>query len=156
MAAVTAAVVVGVGTALTVYSMQEQKKAAQKAAKLNAQDAEENARLAREQALEDGRQFRLSFRRDQARNVAQIGASGVKQEGSPLEVLQDNVMMAENDYQNIVKGGEQRRQSYLRQANMFRQGGAAAGRAADIGSAAALLQGAGNTYSAGTKSGAWS
>lgn len=156
MAAVTAAVVVGVGTAITVYSMQEQKKAAQKAAKMNAADAEENARLAREQALEDGRQFRLSFRRDQAKNVAQIGASGIKQEGSPLAVLQDNATMAENDYQNIIRGGEQRRQSYLRQAHMFREGGSAAARAADLNSAAALLQGAGQTYGAGQKSGAWS
>lgn len=156
MAAVTAAVVVGAGTLLTVYSMQEQKKAAQKAARLNAADSEENARLAAEQAAEDGRQFRLSFRRDQARNVAQVGASGIKQEGSPLEVLQDNAAMAEQDYQNIIKGGEQRRASYLRQANMYRSGGNAAARAADIGSAAALLQGAGSTMSAGQKSGAWS
>jgi hypothetical protein len=135
--------------------MQEQKKAGNKAAKLNAQDAEENARLAQERAKEDARMFRVSFRRDQESNKAAIGASGVKMEGSPLEVLYDNAASAEHDYQNILKGGAQQRDSYLRQARMFRAGGAAQARAADIGSAAALLQGAGSTYGAGQKSGAW-
>jgi hypothetical protein len=155
MAAVTTAVVAGASVLLTVYGQQEQKKAALKAAKLNAQDAEENARLTTIQAAEDARQFRLSFRRDQAKNVAAIGASGIKQEGSPLEVLQDNASMAEKDYQNIVAGGEQRRASYMRQARMYRQGGAAAARSADIQSAASILKGANDVYSTGQKSGAW-
>lgn len=156
MAAVTTAVVVGAGVLLSAYSMQEQKKAAKKAASLNAKDAEANAALSEQQAIEDERQFRLSFRRDQARNVAQIGASGIKQEGSPLAVLQDNASMAERDAENIRAGGVQQRNSYLRQAQMYREGGAAAARAADVGTAATLLRGAGDTYNAGTKSGAWS
>jgi hypothetical protein len=156
MAAITAAVVVGAGTLLTVYGQQEQKRAAKRAGELNARDAEENARLAQQQAEEDARQFRLSFRRDNAKNIAAIGASGIKNEGSPLEVLQDNASMAESDYQKIKAGGMQQRDAYLRQSQMYREGGAAAGRAADIASAASLLQGAGNTYTAGTKSGAWS
>lgn len=156
MAAVTAAVVVGAGTLLTVYGQQEQKKAAKKAGELNAADALENARLAQQQADEDARQFKLSFRRDNARNVTAVAASGIKMEGSPLEVLQDNASMAESDYQKIKAGGAQQRDAYMRQARMYREGGKAAGRAADITSAATLLQGAGNTYTAGTKSGAWS
>lgn len=155
MAAITTVAVAAVGVGLTVYAQQEQKKAAQRAAKLNAQDAEENARLAQERALEDARQFKLSFRRDNARNVAAIGASGIKQEGSPLEVLQDNATMAEQDYQNIVKGGMQQRDAYMRQARMYREGGAAAGRVADIQSAAAVLNGAASVYGTGQKSGAW-
>lgn len=155
MAAITAAVVAGAGVALTVYGMQEQKKAAKKAGRLNAEDAEENARLSMERAKEDARMFRVSFRRDQEANKAAIGASGIKMEGSPLEVLYDNAAAAEHDYQNILKGGEQQRDSYLRQARMFRSGAAAAGRAADIGSAAAVLQGANQVYGTGQKSGAW-
>lgn len=156
MAAITMAAVAAVGVGLTVYGQQEQKRAAKKAAKLNAQDAEENARLAQERALEDARQFRLNFRRDQARNVAAIGASGIKQEGSPLEVLQDNAAAAERDYQNIKRGGEQQRDSYLRQARMYRESGAAAARAADIQSAATVLNGVSSVYGTGQKSGAWS
>lgn len=156
MAAITTAVVAGAGTLLSVYGMQQQKKAQQRAADLNAQESERNAELSAQQASEDARQFRLSFRRDEARNIAAIGASGIRMEGSPLEVLQDNAAGAERDYQNIKAGGEQQRASYLRQANMYREGGRAAGEAGDIASAAALLSGASKTYTTGTQSGAWS
>jgi hypothetical protein len=156
MAAVTTAVVAGAGILLSVHAQQEAKKANQKAADMNAADSERNAELARLQGEEDARQFRLSFRRDQARNIAQVGASGVKMEGSPLEVLQDNVISAERDYQNIKAGGAQQRESYLRQAGMYRQGGKAMGEAADIGTAATVLNGAAQVYGTGTKSGAWS
>lgn len=156
MAAITTAAVVGAGVLMTYYGQQQQAKAAKRAGQLNAADAEENARLARLRAIEDEKQFRLSFRRDQGRNVAAIGASGVRQEGSPLEVLQDNAAMAEQDAQNIRAGGEQQRSSYLRQAQMFREGGAAAERTGQIMGAATLLKGAGDTYTTGQKSGAWS
>ena len=156
MAAITTAVVAGAGALMTFYGQQQAGKANKKAAKLNAQDAEINANLAIQKAAEDERQFRLSFKRDQGRNVAAIGASGVKQEGSPLEVLQDNNQMAENDAINIRRGGEQAREGYLRQANMYRKSGKAAGQAANISSAATLLNSAGSTYQTGQKSGAWS
>lgn len=155
MAAITTAVVAGAGTLLTVYGMQQQKKANQRAADLNAEDAERNAGLVEQQAAEDERQFRLSFRRDEARNIAAIGASGIKMEGSPLEVLQDNVSGAERDAQNIRAGGAQAREGYIRQARMYRETGKAQAEAADIGSAAALLKGGAGTYETGMKSGAW-
>lgn len=156
MAAVTTAAVVGAGVLLSFYGQQEQAKAAKRAGDLNAADAEENARLARLRAIEDEKQFRISFRRDQGRNVAAVGASGVRQEGSPLEVLQDNAAMAEHDAQNILALGRQQQASYLRQAQMYREGGAAAQRTGQIMGAATLLKGAGDVYSTGAKSGAWS
>lgn len=156
MAAVTAAVVGVAAVGLTAYGMQQQKKANQRAAKLNEQDALENARLTEEQAAEDARVFRLSFRRDNERNKAAIGASGIKMEGSPLEVLQDNAAMAEQDVANIKRGAMNQRDAYFRQARMFKEGGQAQARAADIGTAAAVLQGASNAYSGGRQSGAWS
>jgi hypothetical protein len=155
MAAITTAAVVGVGVLMTYYGQQEQAKAAERAGELNAEDAKKNAYLAEQRAAEDERQFRLSFKRDQARNVAAIGASGIKMEGSPLEVLQDNASMAERDANNIRQGGAQARDSYLRQAQMYREGGQAARRTGEIMGAATLLKGAGSTYSAGTQSGAW-
>lgn len=155
MAAVTTAVVAGAGILMAYYGQQEQAKAARKAGKLNAEDATENARLAQERALEDERQFRLSYKRDQAHNLVSVGASGVKQEGSPLEVLQDNNVMAEKDAQNIRRGGDQQRDSYLRQARMYRQGAAATARAAQIQGASTLLSGAVAVKETGAKSGAW-
>lgn len=155
MAAITTAAVVGAGALLSFYGSMEQAKAAKRAGQLNAKDAEENARLAMERAAEDERAFRLSFKRDQGRNVAAVGASGVRMEGSPLEVLQDNVAMAEHDAINIRKGGYQQRDSYLRQAQMSREGGRAAERGAYIQGAAGLLKSAGDVYGTGQKSGAW-
>ena len=155
MAAVTTAVVAGAGVLMSYYGQQEQAKAARKAGKLNAADAMENAQLALERSKEDERVFRLSFKRDQARNIAAIGASGIKLEGSPLEVLQDNAAMAEGDAINIRRGGEQQRDSYLRQANMFRQGANATARAAQIQGAATLLSGATSVAQTGQRSGAW-
>jgi hypothetical protein len=155
MAAVTTAVVAGLGTAMSVYGAVEQGKAAKKAAAMNAQEAELNAQLTAEKAAEDERQFRLSFRREQGRNQAAIGASGIKAEGSPLEVLQDNAAMAEQDALRIRRGGQIERDAFMRQAGNYRQAGRAASRAAGIGAAASLLSGAGNVYSTGQKSGAW-
>lgn len=148
-------VVAGAGVLMSYHGQQEQAKAARKAGKLNAADAMENARLAKERALEDERMFRLSFRRDTGRNVAAIGASGVKMEGSPLEVLQDNASSAERDALNIRAGGDQQRDSYLRQAQMYRDGASATARAAQVQGAATLLAGASNTYGTGQRSGAW-
>lgn len=156
MAAVTTAVVAGAGVLMAYYGQQQQANAAKKAGKLNAEDSAENARLAQERAFEDERQFRLTYRRDQARNVVAIAQSGIKQEGSPLEVLQDNNVMAEKDAQNIRRGGEQQRDAYLRQARMYRAGAAATAQAAQTQGAATLLSGAASVSETGRRSGAWS
>lgn len=155
MAAITTAVVVGAGALMTYYGQQEQAKAAQRAGELNAEQSEKNAQLAAQRAAEDERQFRLSFRRDNARNVVAVAASGVKMEGSPLEVLQDNASMMERDANNIRAGGQQQVDAYRFQGKMYREGGDAAQRVGQIQGAATLLNGASNTYSAGSKSGAW-
>ncbi len=154
MAAVTTAVVAGAGVLMAYYGSQQQAQAQKRAGRLNAQDAEENARLAQERAAEDERQFKVSFRRDTGSNLAAIGASGVKREGSPLEVLQDNAASAERDVINIRRGGEAQRDSYLRQANIYRQTGNAQSNATQISGAANLLSGAAGTYSTASKSGA--
>jgi hypothetical protein len=154
MAAITTAVVATAGVGLSYYGQMQQAKAARRAGELNAQDAEENARLSAQRAAEDERIFRLSFKRDQSRNMAAIGASGIKLEGSPLEVLQDNASMAETDALNIRRGGEQQRASYMRQAQGYREGAEASARASEIQGAATLLSGAASVYGNARTSGA--
>lgn len=156
MAAVTTSAIAGVGVLMSAYGAQQQAKAARRASKLNAEESEENARLTAERAIEDERQFRLSFRRDQAKNKVAIAASGVRLEGSPLEVLQDNASAAEADAQNIRRGAAITKDMYTRQARAYREGGAAASQAGNINSAATLLQGAAQTYTTGRQAGAWS
>jgi len=156
MAAMTTAIIAGAGVAMQAYSSVQAGKAAKKAAKLNAQDAMINAEQAQQQALEDERQFRLSFKRDQARNVTSIAASGIKMEGSPLEVLQDNAAMAEGDALRIRQGGQMAADAYRRQAKIFKAGGQASERAGYISGASDLLKGGVDVYNVGQKSGAWS
>lgn len=155
MAAITSAVIAGAGLLMAYEGNRQEKNAKVRAGKMNAADALRNARIAREQALQDEKMFRLSFRRDQAANVTSIAASGVKLEGSPLEVLQNNAALAEGDALRIRQGGDINVESYRRQARNFRAGGAAAGRAGEIQGAAILLQGAGSVYNTGTRSGAF-
>ncbi|MCA9339374.1 MAG: hypothetical protein KDA17_00510 [Candidatus Saccharibacteria bacterium] len=152
MAAVTTSLLAA-GTVAQLYGQQQQAKAAKKAANQNAENAYLNAQQAHERALEDERQFRVSFRRDTGANIAAIGRSGVKQEGSPLEVLRDNSANAERDAINIRKGGEAERRSYLRQAGGFRSEARGISRAAPIMGAATLLSGGANAYATGKKMG---
>lgn len=153
MAAVTAVVVAAAGATLAAYSAAGQGDAAQGAAAVNAQNAEYNAELVKKRALEDERQFRLSFRRDQASNRVAVAASGVRLEGSPLAVLRDNTSKMEEDALKIKQGGKAQEQTYLRQASGYRLSGSAAGRAASVGAAASLLSGAASATSQGVQSG---
>jgi len=155
MAAITTAVIAGAGALMSFHGQQQAAKAGKNAAKLNAKESELQAEQARQQAKEDEQAFRLSFRRDQGRNRVAIGASGVKMEGSPLEVLQDNAAMAEQDAINIRRGGERQRSTFLRQASAFRQSGRATARAGRTQGAASLLSGAADTFITGKKSGAF-
>jgi len=155
VAAITTAVVAVGGAAMSFEGQRQAGKANKRAGELNAWEAGKQAQFARQQAQEDEKQFRLSFRRDQSSNVAAIGASGIKQEGSPLEVLRDNTASAETDAINIRRGGERSRSSFLRQASAFREGARASGRASAFSSAGSLLSGASNIVSTGRQAGAF-
>lgn len=108
------------GGFIELIGISMQADAAKDAASFNAAEAERNAQLVREQAIEDEKQFRMAFRREQASNRARLGASGVKASGSPLAALQDNAARAEADAIAIRKRGNQRRISFLREAGRFR------------------------------------
>lgn len=136
----------GAGTIASAIGAGQEARASARAAKNNAREAELNARLAIERAQEDERQFRLSFRRDEGRNITAVGASGIKLEGSPIEVLRDNAANAERDAQNIRRAGELERSSYLRQAKNFKRAAKDARKAGDLAIASTLLSGAGQIY----------
>lgn len=147
MAAVTSVVVAGVGLAMTAYGQAAQGNAAQISANYNSMINERNARLSREKAAEDEKQFRVSVRKQQGSNVARLGASGVNLEGSPLEVLRENARNAEHDAMAIRFAGEQEREKYLTEARFNRTSGQSAARAANLGATAQVLYGAGDVLS---------
>jgi len=167
-----------VGTGLSIYGQQQQKKAAQSAADWNAAQAdanaieaasvaEYNARLMENQALqtdmdsrENIRRQRAEAKRYQATQRARFAKAGVTEEGSPLEVMAETAALLEMDAQEVNRqarvrtaelaaGAAEERRRGAFQAKQFRQQagferayGAAAGKAANIQSAATLLSGA--------------
>lgn len=155
MAATAAVVVAAAAAGMGALAAGAQADAAQGAAIVNAQNAEYNAELTKKRALDDEKKFRQAFMRDQASNVARIGASGVRLEGSPLDLLYANNQLAEEDAQNIRMGGQREQSAYLREAQGYRIAGAAAGRAGTAGAAASLLSGTANTIQTGSQMGAF-
>lgn len=147
------AALIGVGTLLQYNAQKAASRSEAMASRLNAEEAERNAVLAKQRAEEDQRVFRASFRRDQAYNIASVGASGVKLEGSPLEVLRDNVTKMEEDALNITRRGQIEKESYLRQAGAYRLGAKFASQAGNLRAGASLLSGAVDTISAVNRSG---
>lgn len=149
MAAITSAVVAGAGALMSMEGARAEASAASFAGRMNADEAARQAKLAEEKAIEDEKQFRLSFRRDVASNEASISVSGIKLEGSPMEVLRDNAAMAEEDAQRIRRGGDRQRDSFRRQATGFRFGAQSAKRAGRTAVAGEALGGAGRILDSG-------
>lgn len=149
MAAIAAAVTAGAGALMSMEGARAEASAESFAARMNADEASRNAKLAEERAIEDEKQFRLSFRRDQAADVAAVSASGVKLEGSPLEVLRENAAAAEQDAQRIRRSGDRQRDSFRRQASGFRFGAQSIERAGRSAQAGAVLGGAANILKSG-------
>lgn len=147
MAAITSTVVAGVGLAMSAYGQAAQGNAAQISANYNAMVNERNAKLAKEKAVEDEKQFRISVRKSQASNVARLGKSGVRIEGSPLEVLKENARNAESDAISIRMQGTMAREQFMQEATFSRRSGASAARAANMGAASQLLAGSGDVIS---------
>lgn len=185
MAAVTALAIASlataaVGTGIAIYGQRQAAKTSQAVGEFNAQQGEENARqvaetadynarLLENQALQTEMDARENIRRKRAENKryasmqrARFAASGVTEEGSPLEVMSDTAALLEMDAlevnrqaqirMNELRAGasETRRtgtfqaDQYRKQAGFDRQYGSAQARAANIASVGTLLQGASN------------
>lgn len=144
-----------VGGLMNFASVQQQARAESTALRFNASDAQENAKRAIEQSVEDERQFRIAFKRQEGSNKAAIGASGIKRSGSALEVLRDNTTKAEGDAIRIRKEGFRRRDDFLKQARGFTRAAKNVEKAGQIAGTSALLGGGAKAFSAGSRSGAF-
>lgn len=114
------------GGLMSASGSAKQGAAAQEAGIYNQVMAEENAKRAIERAKEDERQFRISVRHQQASNRAAVAKSGVKLEGSPMEVLRANARKAEEDAIAIRMSGFDQAQGLRNQGEMeYRRGRAA-------------------------------
>lgn len=139
---ITAGVLGGAGLLTSLFGSAQESKAIKAAGEINAANLEYNAEQAKIQAAEEERVFRQTFKREEAGNIAQLGAAGVKLQGSALAAIKDNARMAEEDAIKIRKGGEIKSREFKRQARLERMGARNAASAAEIGGVASVFSGA--------------
>lgn len=105
-------------TAMSVIGSIQQGQAAKKAANYNASVATRNADIARQQAQADASAQDRDARMRMGAIKSSYGASGITNEGSPLDVLEASATAAELDKQNIMYKGELRAMGYTDEANL--------------------------------------
>ena len=88
-------ILAGVGAATGAVGAVMQGQATSASAKFNQQTALQNATIARQLADEEAERIRTESRRAQGAIRAATGASGIRLEGSPLDVLADSAVEGE-------------------------------------------------------------
>jgi hypothetical protein len=136
------------GGAMSAVSAIQQGKAAKAAAQFNATVNDQNAQIAREQAVQETRQFdREQFMRIGALKAAQ-GKSGGKQAGSVLDILADTATQGEIQRQDIAYQGELRARGFQNTATLDRFEGKQAEKQGYLRAGSELLSSAGSAYGA--------
>ncbi len=128
-------------TAAAALSALSQASAASSQANYNAQVADRNAGVARDQAARDAEAQGRRARQVLGAARAGFGASGVTSEGSPLDVLMNSASNAEMDRQNILYKGELRAIGYSDTAALERSRAKAAEKEGLVGAASAIITG---------------
>lgn len=128
-------------TGITVYGQQQQKKEAKRVAEFNAAIARNNAVAAQQWSRynEDREREKQRYRRSQM--LVNFLKSGVTLEGTPLDVLEEQVIQDEMDAIAIRRQGQAEAQDFRNQATIGVAEAAATGRAKNIESAGTILSG---------------
>jgi hypothetical protein len=136
------------GGAMSAVSAIQQGKAAKAAAQFNATVNDQNAQIAREQAVQETRQFdREQYMRIGAIKAAQ-GKSGGAQAGSVLDILADTATQGEIQRQDIAYQGELRARGFQNTATLDRFEGKQAEKQGYLRAGSELLSSAGDAYTA--------
>lgn len=129
-------------TAVSVIGAIRSAQADTQAATYNQQVAQRNVVIADQQ----GEAQELQLRRDQNRRLGQIraniGASGVALEGSPLDILEESTYEAEMDVQTLRYNTAIRRMGYADQAALYSAEASNAKSGGYLRAGSALLSGA--------------
>lgn len=134
------------GTAISAIGAIRAGQAQAAAANYNAQVAERNAFISRDQAAADEQRQRIQARRKLGAMRAAYGASGISLEGSPLDVLEDSAAEAELDALTIRYKGGVGAMGYEAEAGAQRARAKNATTESYYNAGAALLTGASNYY----------
>lgn len=121
-------------------------KAESNAAKYNAAIADQNAKLAKEQAASNAEQQRIDNYRKIGKIKAGYGASGVTQDGSPMDVLADAYTQGEYDVQAILYEGNVKAAGYTNTASLDRASASNAMKSGYINAASTALLGSKKSY----------
>ena len=141
-------IIMAAGAAMSAMGQMKQGKAAKAAADYNAQIAEQNAALARQEAADNVKLFERQQYLLAGAIRANQGASGGRQQGSVLDVLADAAAQGELEKQMILYRGELKARGYENTAALDEYGGQVAKTGSYFKAGAELLGGAANTYSA--------
>jgi hypothetical protein len=129
------------GQAVQAVGSIKAANAAQDAAEFNAQQAEKNAALTREQAADNERTYRINSQKDIGKMQAGFAANGLSLEGSASDVLAEAYATSEFDVQKIKHGASLQELSYKQQAEAERKKGGAAMTGGYLSAAGTLLSG---------------
>lgn len=142
-------VLLAASAAISAVGSIRQAQATAAAANYNAQVADRNATVARQQAAADEvRQRSVNSRRLGSIRAA-YGASGVTMEGTPLEVLEDSAAQAELDALTIRYKGELAAIGANDEATLQRSRAKNARAEGNISAAGTLLRAGASYYSSG-------
>lgn len=131
----------GVSTGVGMAGSLREGQSAQAAANYNAAVQEQQAQITEAQAAEEERRQRAMARKVIGQGRANVGASGIQMEGSPLDVLEESAANAELDSLTIRNQGQLKAWAYRAGANMERFKGESAMDAANFKATAYLLKG---------------
>lgn len=140
------------GAIVSAVGAIRQGQAAKAAANYNADIADQNAQVARDQtALAEQQQRRETLMRLGSVRAAQGHAGGDAGAGSVLDILGDVAAQSELERQQVVYEGELKARGYTNTANLDRLSGKTAQRAGYLKAGTELLGGGVDAYTTFTK-----
>ncbi len=148
MGAAAIPLIVG-GTILTAVSQRQQLQAQGEAAKFNALQAAENARIVRRESRKRAAAAVKGGEALKSTQKAAFGKAGVLLTGSAQDILTETERITREDIEAILTAGETGSREALFQAAQFGREAAAAKRAATIAPLATLVTGAGTAAAVG-------
>jgi len=150
---VTAVVLVGVGTGVSVYGQVTAAEQARSIGKYNAKVAENQAKQVEMDAAENIRRKRKENRKLLATQRGRYAKGGVVMEGTPLELLAESAGNLELEVLDYNRQALLEQQNLRAQGAMDRATGLMQARAGYISAGSTLLQGAGQAAGMGAMSG---
>lgn len=147
-------VVMMIGAGISAYGAIQQANATKTASQFNAAINERDATAALNQSDADARRIAFQGKLAEGSIAAGYGASGVRMEGSPLDILAQSAEQAKLDESMVRYKGALRAQGLRDTAGLNRMAGDTAEDQGYLNAASALLTGvgrAGSTYAAGQR-----